>query len=275
MNCGYCKTSDRAYIYYEDRGQGEDTILFVPGHMCTTKFYQKNVETLAKNHRVVTMDNRGFGNSSKPLQGNDIERHADDIRELIDYLNLEQVTLVGWSLSGSIVVTYAHKYDGYRLKALGLLDCCLFPFSPEDWNSYNSKNYNMDDWNQKYRLWYTDPETYIENFVNRVRGGLTEEEVQMVRDEIGKTPPWIGFALHTDWCHTDCARLLPELKVPVIIFSGESKGHSASMGRYYQSQIRTYCEHHEFSTGGHMLFFIEHESFNRLLEAFIQKVGNR
>ena len=129
MNCGYCKTSDRAYIYYEDRGQGEDTILFVPGHMCTTKFYQKNVETLAKNHRVVTMDNRGFGNSSKPLQGNDIERHADDIRELIDYLNLEQVTLVGWSLSGSIVVTYAHKYEGYRLKALGLLDLSLIHIS--------------------------------------------------------------------------------------------------------------------------------------------------
>ena len=65
------------------------------------------------------------------------------------------------------------------MKALGLLDCCLFPFSPEDWNSYNSKNYNMDDWNQKYRLWYTDPETYIENFVNRVRKGLTEGEVQI------------------------------------------------------------------------------------------------
>ena len=62
----------------------------------------------------------------------------------------------------------------------------------------------MDDWNQKYRLWYTDNTQYIENFVNRVKDGLSEEEVEMVRQEIGKTPPWIGFALHSDWCHGLC-----------------------------------------------------------------------
>lgn len=273
MDKGYLKTSDRAYIYYEDHGQGEDVILLVPGHMCTTKFYQKNVEFLSKTHRVVTMDNRGFGNSSKPLHGNNIERHADDIQELINFLGLVQVVLVGWSLSGSIVVTYAHKYGCAKLKALGLLDCCLFPFSAADWNSYNSRDYNMDDWNRKYRLWYADPETYLDNFISRVKEGLTQQEVQMVRDEIKKTPPWIGFALHTDWCHTDCTALLAELTVPVIIFSGESKGHSATMGSFYEIQIKTYCEHHRFDRGGHMLFMIEHEKFHKILEAFIQRIS--
>lgn len=273
MTSGYMKTSDKAYLYYEDCGDGTDTILLVPGHMCTTKFFQKNVEVLSQNHRVVTFDNRGFGNSSKPLHGNDIERHAADIRELIDYLGLEQVILIGWSLSGSIAVTYADKYEGYHLKALGILDACLFPFSPEDWNSYNSRNYNMDDWNWKYRLWYTDPCQYIENFVNRVKTGLTEEEQDMVRTEIGKTPPWIGFALHSDWCHTDCTGMLKNLQIPVIIFSGESKGHSSTMGEYYASQIKSYCEHHKFEEGGHMLFFIKDKEFNEILERFIQKVS--
>lgn len=273
MQSGYLKTDDKAYIYYEDMGQGEDTLLFVPGHMCTTKFFRKNAPYFAGNHRVVLMDSRGFGNSSKPLHGNDIERHADDLKELIDYLNLEQVILIGWSLSGSVVTTYAAKYDNYRLKALGLLDTCLFPFSPDEWNSYNSKNYNMDDWNQKYRIWYTDPERYINNFVNRVNVGLTEEEMDMVRQEIGKTPPWIGFALHTDWCHTNCVELLPKIDVPVIIFSGESRGHSAAMGEYYETQVLSYCEHYRFSHGGHMLFYIEYEEFNYLLETFIQKIS--
>ena len=273
MTSGYMKTNDKAYLYYEDRGTGGDTILLVPGHMCTTKFYSKNVDVLAKHHRVVTFDNRGFGNSSKPLQGNDVERHADDIKELIDYLNLEQVILIGWSLSGSIVVTYADKYACYHLKALGILDACLFPFSPEPWNSYNSKNYNMDDWNRKYRLWYTEPERYIENFVNRVKEGLSEEDQSMVREEIGKTPPWIGFALHLDWCHSDCTGMLKRLPIPVIIFSGESKGHSATMGTYYETLIPGYCEHHKFKEGGHMLFFIKYKEFNELLEKFIQKIS--
>lgn len=273
MTSGYFKTSDQAYLYYEDRGDGPDTILLVPGHMCTTKFFAKNADELAKHHRVVTFDSRGFGNSSKPLHGNQIERHADDIRELIGFLHLEQVILIGWSLSGSVVVTYADKYEGYRLKALGILDACLFPFSPQPWNSYNSRDYNMDDWNRKYRLWYTDPEQYIDNFVERVSPGLKKEEIAMVREEIGKTPPWIGFALHSDWCHNDCTQMLPRLRVPVIIFSGESKGHSATMGEYYETQITGYCEHHRFRNGGHMLFFIEHEKFNKILERFIGKIS--
>lgn len=272
MKKGYMETSDHAFIYYEDTEQGDDTILLIPGHMCTTKFYQRNVVELQKKHRVVCIDSRGFGNSSKPLQGNSIARHSEDIHEIIEYLQLKKVLLLGWSLSGSVVVTYAHRYHDENLQGLGLLDCCLFPFSPDDWNSYNLKNYNMDGWNQKYRLWYADPEQYIDNFCNRVKGTLSEEAAAMVREEIRKTPPWIGFALHSDWCHQDCTPYLKELTVPVIIFSGSSLGHKPSMGKYYETLILTSHEHHIYENGGHMLFWSESESFNAQLEAFLAKI---
>lgn len=274
MEKGFVKTSDKAYLYYERYGEGEETLLFVPGHMCTTKFYAKQAEYFSKDRQVILFDSRGFGSSSKPLHGNDIERHADDIKEIIDSLGLTNVVLLGWSLSGSVVMTYAHKYKGYALKALGLIDCCLFPFSPAEWNTYNSRDYNMDDWNRKYMLWHTDIHQYVENFVNRVKNGLTEDEVQMVRDEIMKTPPWIGFALHSDWCHTDATPYLEELEVPVIIFSGESKGHGYAMGRYYKSVIKSYCELHEFSSGGHIMFYIEAMQFNQYLENFLETINN-
>jgi len=274
MKKNYLTTSDKAHIYYEDKGRGQP-ILFIPGHMCTTKFFYKNVSCLSNQYRVICIDSRGFGNSSKPLHGNHIERHADDIKELIDYLDLEQVTLVGWSLSGSVVVTYAHKYNGYRLKALSLLDCCLFPFSPDSWNTYNSRNYNMDDWNKKYIPWHADIDTYIENFVSRLSSDLTPAECQMVRDEIIKTPPWIGFALHSDWCHTNAVALLPELNIPVIIYSGVSKGHEYEMGRYYKQLIQTDCELYEFEQGGHVLFMAQAERFNETLMNFIEKHTDR
>lgn len=273
MEKGYFKTSDKAYLYYERYGSGEDTLLFLPGHMCTTKFFVKNAAFFSGDHQVVLMDNRGFGNSSKPLHGNDVERHADDVRELIEGLGLKRVILLAWSLSGSIIATYAHKYQCADLKAFGLIDCCLFPFSPEPWNTYNSRGYNMDDWNRKYILWHTDIRQYVERFVDRVRPGLSEEEVQMVRDEIIKTPPWIGFALHSDWCHIDATPYLEELTVPVIIFSGQSQGHGYAMGRYYKTKIPAYCELHEFDRGGHMMFFAESERFNEILARFIRSIS--
>lgn len=274
MKKAYFTTSDGARIYFEEQGKG-DTILFVPGHMCTTKFYYKNTSFFAKNgFRVVAIDNRGFGNSSKPLHGNCVERHADDIKELIDYLELDNITLIGWSLSGSIVTTYAHKYKGYRLKALGLLDSCLFPFSPDEWNTYNSRNYNMDDWNEKFVLWHTDIDQFVENFVSRVRDDVTREEECMIAQEIRKMPPWIGFALHSDWCHTDATAYLPELNIPVIIFSGQSKGHGYAMGRHYKKLIKTYCELHEFEKGGHVLFMSCADEFNDILKKFIDQISN-
>ena len=55
---------DGARIYYEDHGQGQP-ILLVHGWTCSSRFWQKNVDELAKKFRVVTLDLRGHGNSSK------------------------------------------------------------------------------------------------------------------------------------------------------------------------------------------------------------------
>ena len=54
-------------------------IVMVPGFLCTTKFFEKNAEVLSKEFRVITMDPRGQGNSSKTCQGNTIRRNAQDI----------------------------------------------------------------------------------------------------------------------------------------------------------------------------------------------------
>ena len=72
--------SDGAHIYFEDVGQGLP-ILMVPGFLCTTKFFEKNALALSDEFRVVTMDPRGQGYSSKTCGGNTLKRHAQDIRE--------------------------------------------------------------------------------------------------------------------------------------------------------------------------------------------------
>ena len=107
-------TSDGIHIYFEDRGSGLP-IVMVPGFLCTTKFFEKNAEVLSKEFRVITMDPRGQGNSSKTCQGNTIRRNAQDIKELIDHLGLEHVVLLG---SGALLrgtrQTFARQ-DGDRI----------------------------------------------------------------------------------------------------------------------------------------------------------------
>ena len=274
MKSGYLTTSDNARIYYEERGKGEP-ILFVPGHMCTVRFFDKNAAELERYYRVIVMDPRGFGNSSKVLHGNSVARHAKDIGELITFLHLEQVTLLGWSMAGSAVVTYARQSESKHIKALGILDAALFPFSSGDWNSYAARDYNMEDWNEKYGMWVTDPERYYDNFLSRLSCGLNAEDLDMIRAEIKKTPPWIGYAIHTDWCHTDTEQYLDELTVPVFLAFGELTDGRSRMGRRYYEKLSSYRELHEFGNGGHIFFWADSRNFNLKLIEFIKKISMR
>ncbi len=126
----YLETGGGAKIYYEDHGEGQP-ILLVHGWMCSSRFWQKNVPGLSNAFRVVTIDLRGHGNSSKTLTGLTVRQYGHDVREVIEHLGLEETVLVGWSLGGAVLLSYYEQYDkDTRLKALSLVDSCPFPFSP-------------------------------------------------------------------------------------------------------------------------------------------------
>ena len=65
--------------------------------------YQIN-DLVEAGYRVITYDRRGFGKSSQPWDGYDYDTMTDDLKALIDHLNLRNITLVGFSMGGGEVV---------------------------------------------------------------------------------------------------------------------------------------------------------------------------
>jgi non-heme chloroperoxidase len=61
-------------------------------------------------YRVIAHDRRGHGRSSQPWHGNDLDTYADDLSELIETLNLRDVTLVGHSTGGGEVTRYIGRH---------------------------------------------------------------------------------------------------------------------------------------------------------------------
>ncbi len=70
---------------------------------------------LASGHRVISYDRRGFGRSSQPNEGYNYDTLAKDTWQLIEHLNLEDVTLVGFSMGGGEVARYLGKYNTGRV----------------------------------------------------------------------------------------------------------------------------------------------------------------
>jgi pimeloyl-ACP methyl ester carboxylesterase len=266
---------DGARIYYEDRGQGQP-ILLVHGWTCSSRFWQKNVAELAKEFRVVTLDLRGHGNSSKILGGHTIAQYARDVREIIELLQLEELTLAGWSLGGPVVLSYYDQYrDDSRLKALGLIDTAPYPFSPAPCNSHSLKNHNFDALNAMFATYAADPLQFATAFTRRMfkGGSASDEDVRWISAELTKTPPWIATAIYSDFVMSDHARALPNLKLPVAIFAADSEIYQQGikMGRSVAAQIPR-ASFYPFEDGGHLLFYEQPGRFNQALAAFIGEV---
>ena len=94
MKQGYFNTADSAHLYYEVRGTGRPLVL-IHGWQCSHVFWQRNVDELARDFTVVTLDLRGHGNSSKGLHGITIKQFACDVYDLINYLDLKDAGCYG------------------------------------------------------------------------------------------------------------------------------------------------------------------------------------
>ena len=115
-------------LFYEDWGTGHP-IVFIHGWPLDHQMWEYQTRVLpALGFRCIVYDRRGFGKSDKPWSGYDYDTFADDLKSVLDHLNLENVTLVGFSMGGGEVVRYFSRHGGKRVSKVVLL-ASIAPFT--------------------------------------------------------------------------------------------------------------------------------------------------
>ena len=108
-------------IYYNDYGSGKPVIL-IHGWPLSSAMWEYQVNDLVNNgHRVIAYDRRGFGKSSQPWDGYNYDTLTDDLKALIDQLELKDITLVGFSMGGGEVVRYFSRHGGKNISKVVLI----------------------------------------------------------------------------------------------------------------------------------------------------------
>lgn len=72
-------------------------------------------------YRCIGIDLRGFGDSDKPWNEYNYDTMADDVKTVLDTLNIENATLVGFSMGGAISIRYMARHNGAHIQKLALL----------------------------------------------------------------------------------------------------------------------------------------------------------
>ena len=102
-------------INYVDYGQGNPIVLIHGWPLDLQSWEYQLAELPLHGVRVVAYDRRGFGKSSKPWDGYNYDTLADDLKAVLDELNLQNVTLVGFSMGGGEVARYMSRHQGARV----------------------------------------------------------------------------------------------------------------------------------------------------------------
>lgn len=108
-------SKDGTPIYYKDWGRGP-VVVFSHGWPLSADAWDGQMLFLAqRGFRAVAHDRRGHGRSGQASSGNDMNGYADDLADVIETLELRNVTLVGHSTGGGEVARYIGRHGTKRV----------------------------------------------------------------------------------------------------------------------------------------------------------------
>ena len=83
-------------IWYATFGKG-DPVVLLHGGLANANYWGHQVPVLAERYRVIVMDSRGHGRSTRDERPYGYELMASDVLGLMDFLKIPKAAVVGWS----------------------------------------------------------------------------------------------------------------------------------------------------------------------------------
>ncbi len=148
-------------LYYEDLGSGKP-VIFISGWPLSSTMWEYQITELSKNGlRCITYDRRGFGKSDWPFDGYEYDTLANDLNALIDTLDTDDITLVGFSMGGGEIARYFAKYGGKKIAKVVLISAVVPYMLQTDGNPNGVPQQTFDN---MHTAMSTDRPTFFESF---------------------------------------------------------------------------------------------------------------
>lgn len=233
-----------------------NSILFVPGWTMPAWIWQKQLEYFSDDWRVVAMDPRGQGESSKNATDYSSAARARDIKAMIDKLKLARVVVVGWSMGVTDIAAFVDQFGTDSLAGIVLVDGTA--------GSGGGMPKDIREWTDSIKA---DPQKQLRDFV---RGMFHKPQDEQYLAKLTKAslamPTNYAIAAYTGLWSSDYRAALGKINKPTLIVGAQSPwvaGIQDMQKRIPGARLEI------FEGDGHALFVDDPDKFNGLLQDFL------
>ncbi|HEX8268437.1 MAG TPA: alpha/beta hydrolase [Flavobacterium sp.] len=270
----YIETDSGVSLYVKDYGEGVPVIL-IHGWPLSGEMWEYQIEFLVQSGcRVITYDRRGFGKSSQPWEGYNYNNLADDLLEIIEELELEGATLVGFSMGGGEAVRYFSRHGGKGVSKV-VLASAVTPFMLQTQN--NPDGMPQEDFDKMETQIRKDRMDFLENFgktfygVNLLNNPVSHAYLHHDMMVAACASPRATLECLKAFSSTDFRNDLAAVNVPVLIIHGDSdKTVPIKISAEKTAKMLPNARFLTYEGAPHGLFYTEKERFNQDLVDFIR-----
>lgn len=259
-------------LHVTDLGEGTPVVL-IHGWPLSDAMYEYQYAALVQNgFRVIGITLRGFGLSDKPYGKYNYDVFADDIKVVLEKLNIQNATIGGFSMGGATVIHYVAKYQAAHINKLALFGAAAPLWTKRDDFQYGL--WTKEDANSLIALNNTNRPQLMENFGKIFPGTESSISAGMAN--------WLGVinSQASPYAMAQCLATLRDgdlrndlktIQVPTLILHGKldkicSYDLAEQTNKLVANSILV-----PFEKSGHGLFIEELEKFNNELISFIRK----
>jgi len=265
--------SEPVNIYYEDLGKGRP-IVFIHGWPLSGAMWEYQVTELTRQgYRCIIYDRRGFGRSDKPFSGYDYNTMAADLKALLDELDVEDATMVAFSMGGGEAAKYFTNYSNSHLSKLVLVSCVTpYMLKAND----NPDGVPKEQFEQINDAIKNDRPGFMENFAKDFYGvSLVNHPVSGAflannLTKVMEASPIATIECAKSFAFTDFRDDMKNINVPTLIIHGDADKIVPIQATGEQSsRLIKGSSLIVYSGAAHGLWYTEREKLNKDLMKFI------
>jgi len=244
-------------------------LVFIPGWSTGADIWSAQIDQFAKTRRVVALDPRSQGNSTKATNGNTPETRAKDLREVLRKLRIRRPVLVGWSQGVQDVAAYVATFGSKDLAGIVLVDSTMSKGA----RAIGDSPANAATMFDRLTVYQLHQEDYLRGMfgfiISKPQPSAATE--QLVTTAL-KTPPTIGAAmLVADLYGQDRSAALDRVSVPVLVIAA---GNSPELEAQRAMAAQIPGAQFEIVDGAsHALFLDRPDRFRAILATFLEHVA--